>query len=117
LPRREENHEFNRILLESISETISGLLSERVTNALYSHIERVHSVTKVDVPNRLDVLSTTLEDNFGAKGSLTISKAIAKRLYNKLELSAIDISTDQIRTLQDYVETARIEIRRRGTKP
>ena len=112
LTRPEDDQKFNKILLESIDETISNLLSKKVEDALYTHLERVRSVPKDEIPYRLDVLSSTLEDTFGSTGSLTISRAIARRLYAKLEMSPINVTP--ARTLKEYIENARKNFRRRG---
>jgi hypothetical protein len=112
LTRPEDDQRFNKILLECIDETILNLLSKKVEDALYAHVERVWSVSRDEIPDRLDVLSRTLEDTFGATGSLTISRAIAKRLYSKLEMD--DIPVPPARTLKEYIENARKNFRRRG---
>jgi len=112
LTRPEDDQKFNKILLESIDETISDLLSKKVKDALYTHLERVRSVSKDEIPYRLDVLSRTLEDTFGAGGSLTISRAIAKRLYFRLEMAPINVTP--ARTLKEYIENARKNFRRKG---
>jgi hypothetical protein len=114
LTRPDDEQRFNRILLESIGETISNLLSKKVEGALYTHLENVQSVSKDAIPSQLDVLSQTLEDIFGATGSLTISRAIARRLYTKLEMA--DIPVAPARTLKEYVENAKKNLRRRGNQ-
>jgi len=115
LSRPEDDQKFNKILLESIDETISNLLSKKVEDALYTHLKKVRSVSKDEIPYRLEVLSKTLEDTFGSTGSLTISRAIARRLYAKLEMAPI--SATPTRTLKEYIENARKNFRRRGGQP
>jgi len=103
--------EFNDTLVESIDETIAALLSREVVNALYSHLEEAHSISKDEIPNRLEALVSTLEQIFGGPSSRTISKAIAKKLYAKLELTFPDVHDNPGRTLLEYVEDAKIKLR------
>ncbi len=98
-------------MVESIDETITALLSREVVNALYSHLERVHSISKDEMPYRLETLFSTLETIFGGPSSRTISKAIAKKLYAKLGLTFPDIHDNPSRTLLEYVEDAKIKSR------
>jgi hypothetical protein len=99
---------FNEALIHSIDETVTTLLSRQVADALYAHLERVHSVSKLEIPNRLDALSTTLEQTFGSQSSRTISKAIAKRLYTALEL---DLSPSPRGSLIDYINVAKTKLK------
>ena len=104
---------FNEALITSIDETVTTLLSRQVADALYSHLERVHSVSKLEIPNRLDALTTTLEQTFGGTSSRTISKAIAKRLYTALEL---DFAPGPNGTLINYVDAARMKLEDKGAQ-
>jgi hypothetical protein len=115
LGRPEQNGDFDRILVESIDETITALLSEQVANALYSYLQRVHSISKHEIPNRLGTLSSTLEKTFGPPSSKTISRAIAKKLYTKLDLT-FPKHDSSILTLLEYVQEAEIKLRQRGGK-
>jgi len=95
------------ILLESIDETITGLLSREVVESLYLNLKTVHSIPRNEVPYRLDILISTLERIFGLQGSKIICKAIAKKSYAKLGLTFFDNSG---RTLIEYVEEAKIKL-------
>ena len=98
-------------LLESIDETITGLLSREVVKSLYLNLKTVHSIPRDEVPYRLDILISTLERIFGLRGSKTICKAIAKKSYAKLDLTFLDIPN---RTLLDHVQEAKIKLRESG---
>lgn len=108
---------FNDALVESIDETISALLSQEVLDAMYAHIEKVHSISKDKVPDRLETLISTLEKTFGAAGSKTISNAVAKKLYTKLQLPFADLHGNPGPTLIEYVEKAKIGLQARAGKP
>jgi putative aminopeptidase FrvX len=98
---------FNDALVESIDETITELLSRAVVDALYAHLETFHSISRDELPNRLDVLFSALEKIFGVRGSQTITKAIAKKFYLKLGLEFTD---NPSRTLVEYVDQAKIKL-------
>ena len=106
----EQDKEFNDTLVESMDETITALLSRDVTNAIYSHLERAHSISKDEIPYRLETVFSTLEKTFGGPSSMTISKAIATKFYAKLGLTFPDIRDNSGRTLLEYVEEAKIKL-------
>jgi len=85
--------EFNRVLLESIDETIVALLSKEVLEALYDRIEKVYSVSADEIPYRLENALAMLEKTFGDPSSKSICNAIAKKLYIDLGLSFRDNPT------------------------
>jgi hypothetical protein len=97
------------ILLESIDETITGLLSREVVESIYLNLKTVHSIPRDEVPYRLDILISTLERIFGLQGSKTICKAIARKSYAKLDLRFLDVPD---RTLLDHVEEAKVKLRK-----
>ena len=101
--RQDQN--FNAILIECIRETIAQLLSLKVAETLFEHLEKVYSVKKDELPSRLETLLLALEKNFGSSSSQVIGKAIAKRLYSRLGIEFFDVPQ---RTLVGYVENAKL---------
>jgi hypothetical protein len=99
--------EFNDALVESIEETITELFSGAVVEALYAHLETFHSISRDEVPYRLDTLFTSLEKIFGVRGSQAITRVIAKKFYPKLGLEFTDNSS---RTLVEYVDEAKMKL-------
>ncbi len=93
-------------MVESIDETITALLSRSVVDALYAHLQTSYSISRDEVPNRLDALSATLEKIFGAR-SQTITKAIAGKFYLKLRL---EFTVNPSRTLLEYVDEAKMKL-------
>jgi hypothetical protein len=100
----EQSRDFNSLLLECIQETITALLSQQVTESIFAHLKATHNISKEDVPNSLNLLTSTLEMTFGSSAKI-VGKAIAKRLYARLGL---EFSNDHRRTLVDYVEQAKM---------
>jgi hypothetical protein len=66
-------------------------------------MERNCFVARNEIPGRLDVFFKLLNETFG-KGSSTIGKVIAKRLYAKLGWEFVNIHSYE---LADYVTTAK----------
>jgi hypothetical protein len=71
------------LILESIDETLGDLLGRRAREAVYDHLERNCFIARSEIPRCLDDFFSVLETTFG-KGSKTIGKVIAKRIYAKL---------------------------------
>ena len=94
-------------MVESIDETITELLSRTVIEALYAHLQTFHSIQRDELPRRLDILSPALEKIFGARGSQTITKAIARKFYLKLGL---EFTGNPSRTLLEYVDEAKMKL-------
>ena len=108
------SREFNDLLLESIDETITTLLSREVVEALYDHLQTAHSISRQQIPLRLDELSSILTKTFGVPGSATISKSIAKNFYSKL---AITFSDNPGGSLLGYVDRAKKTLQEREGLP
>ena len=98
--------DFDDLLGKSIDETLTSLFSREVVEALYFHLKKFHSLPKEQVPQKLETLNLTLERTFGQPTSRTIGKAIAKRLYAKLEFNFPRHNNPGL-TLLDYVEEAK----------
>jgi hypothetical protein len=98
--------EFNDTLLESIDQTITDLLGPNVVDALYTHLQTTYSISREEVPHRLDTLSAVLKRIFGGS-SLTVSKAIARKFYLKLGL---ELTVNQNHTLLEYVNDAKMKL-------
>jgi len=104
------SQEFNDILLQSIDDTLTALLSRSVTDALYTHLQTTHAISRAEVPYKLDTLSHVLEQTFGAPSSRTISRAIARKFYTALQLKLPDNSS---RSLVEYVDGAKTSLQQR----
>jgi hypothetical protein len=105
--------EFNDALVESIDETIANLLSRTVVDSLYAHLKKNHSISRDEVPYRLDALFAILEKIFGVSSSQTITKAIARKFYLKLGL---EFTANLSRTLLEYVDEAKTMLQKPSSK-
>jgi hypothetical protein len=104
---KQDSARLNVLLVESINETISALLSRKVADALYVYLQKVHSIPKDEIVCKPEALCSVLEKTFGFPSSMTICRAIAKRLYAKLDLVFYD---NPGRTLLQYLEEAEIKL-------
>jgi len=103
LQRPELGGKLCDVLLESIDETLTGVLSKRVVDALYVCLQATHSISRDEVPYRLETLCSTLDNVFGPSHK-TICKAISRKFYAKLGLTFFD---NPCRTLNECVEEAK----------
>jgi AraC-like DNA-binding protein len=90
---------LNALLVESIDESLSSLLSHQVADALFAHLE-ARTVTRDQISHQLDMFHYTLERVFGPSAR-TVEKNITKRLYGKLGLGYIE---DPRMTLAGHVK-------------
>ena len=103
---------FSALLLESIDEALTDLLGRRAREAVYDYLERNCLVARNELPTRLEAFLTLLDDTFG-KGSKTIGRVVARRLYSKLEWEFIEVPGYE---LVDYVEAVKARISRELVK-
>ena len=99
--------EFNNEVKRSVDGTIYAIVGRIVLRALYTHLNEHYDITPDEIPYRLDSPFATLEHTFGVKGARTISRAIAKRLYYRVNLQLVEIENYR---LQDYIEQAKKEL-------
>jgi len=100
-------------LVESIDETITDLLGRAVVDALYAHLQTFHSISRDEIPYRLDTLFAILEKILGVRSSQTIAKAIARKVYLKLGL---EFTGNPSRTLLEYVDEAKMKLQNSSSK-
>jgi hypothetical protein len=91
------------LLVESMDEALTELLGRRAREAIYDHLERNYLAARNEIPDRLPDLFIVLDETFG-RGSRTIGRVIAKKLYTKLGWEFADIPSYE---LEDYLKVAR----------
>ncbi len=94
----------DNLLLESIDEALTDLVGRRAKEAVFDCLERNRSISRDEVPKRLEDLCSLLQDTFG-RGSMIIGKVIAKRFYAKLRCEFVEIDGFGLR---DYVKRTRM---------
>lgn len=98
------SRDFEDALMKAIDEVILALLGPGVLQSLYTHLDKHHSITRDDLPYRLDMLFTLLEETLGVQSARTIGRTIAKAFYSRLK---IEFRSSPNHTLLDYVEEAK----------
>jgi hypothetical protein len=91
------------LLAESMDEALTDLLGRRAREAIYDHLERNYFAARNEIPDRLPDFLIVLDETFG-RGSKTIGRVIAKKLYTKLGWEFVDIPSYE---LEDYLKAAR----------
>lgn len=107
-PKRRQD--FNDLLVECIHEAIVALLSLQVAEALYERLKIDYSISKDEIPCRLDALLSKLEVTFGPSAKI-VGKTIAKKFYSRLDLEFFDNPQE---TLVEYVEQAKLMLHSRS---
>jgi hypothetical protein len=86
---------FNAALVESVEETIAGVLGEKVAEAFFSYLANSKGVRKNQLASRPDICFSTLEEIFGLT-SKTLEKRIVGKLYLKLGLEFVTSNTSLV---------------------
>jgi len=77
--------EFERILLETIDESMVQVFGETSTRVICDYLKINHGLRKEDIPENLEIFSSSLEKMFGF-GATLLEKIVLKKLYMKLGL-------------------------------
>lgn len=97
---------LDALILESVDETLGDLLGRKAREAVYDYLERNHFMARSEIPKCLDEFFSALERTFG-KGSKTIGRVIAKKLYVRLGLEFNELPNTEC---VDYVELAKAKL-------
>lgn len=74
------------LVSDSIDETLTDLLGSRTREAVYGYLQREYSITRNELADYPDQLFTIFERNFGVPAKRVIGRAIARKVYTKLDL-------------------------------
>jgi len=96
------------LLAETIDEVLKDLIGKKATEALFDHLERNYALAREDIPSNIERFLLVSEETFG-RGTKTISRCVAKRLWEKLGWKFENLSGLE---LPDYVEVAKARIAR-----
>lgn len=99
---------LDELVFDSIDEVLTDLLGRKPKEAVYDYLERHYSLARDMIPKNLRKFIELLDMTFG-RGSKTICKAIARRLFDKLGWEFTEIKGFE---LLDYLEAARARIAR-----
>ena len=96
-----EQSTFNELFVQSIDETITGILGRTVSKAFTNYV-RTRFCLEIDaIPERPEVLFSALHDSFGAGGD-RVGRYIVRKLYQKAGIEFLD---GDGRPLAEYVQT------------
>jgi hypothetical protein len=100
------------LLFDSVEETLTDLLGSRAKEAVFDYLERNCLMGRSEITKSLGDLFSILDEIFG-RGSKIIGKAIAKKLYSKLNWEFVDCRDYE---LTDYLATVKLRLARDMTK-
>jgi hypothetical protein len=95
---------LDAVVVESIDTVLNQLLARKVTEAIYDYLERNHSLARDELAQNADKLFAVLDGLFGHQGRKVVSRCIAHRLFENLNLTFTAVAGFEF---SDYVETAR----------
>jgi len=101
--QRLEPDEFRRLLLESIEDTIRGVLGELPLQTIYDSLEKRDQIERDDIPERMEDFQNALTRLLGACAPVII-RMMTRNLYGKFE---IPYSQEAGYDLKKHVEICR----------
>ena len=96
---------FEKVLLDAIDEGLHSL-GEETKQAFYSHLKNQHSLTKQDIPYRIEDFTQALEDVFQV-GAKLLEIEILKILYSKLGPGYVPLERPENFEFSSYVYALR----------
>jgi hypothetical protein len=87
LKKKTNVKKFDQILLESIDEALSTI-GKRAKEAIYHHLKHNFSISKQDIPRRVNDFSTAIEQIFGETAQhieILIMKCLQKKVKGSYE--------------------------------
>ena len=104
LERTAPAREFRDLLLQSIDDSIRGVLGDGPLEATFSCLEKTFSLRHEEIPDRLDDFQTALGRMYG-KGAPVLTRTIAHNLSNKIGSCSYHERSDW--NLKMYVENCK----------
>jgi len=74
-----------RFLLRTFDEGLS-VLGRGSMKAIYDHLKRQYALEREDIPARLGLFHTSLENMCGSKGAMLVERQIARSMCSRLKL-------------------------------
>lgn len=96
--------EFEKPLVEAVDESFLSLLGESVRKAIYVYWEKEFSLSRAEIPLRVNDVAIALDRTFGSSSG-TVARCIARKLYSKLGL---DFQEESNCGFAGYVTEARV---------
>ena len=90
---------FNLMFVESVEETLAGLLGQTVSNAFTTFLQAQAGITLDEISDRPDALFSALTGSFGMVGD-RVGKYIVRKLYLKAGVQFVEHDGGR---LVDYV--------------
>jgi hypothetical protein len=102
--------EFNMALVDAIDQSICDLVGQKVLDTMHTVLMKRFDIPRDEIPCRLESFQRILTETFGLRGCATITRVIARRFYDRLDLRYDDL---QGFSLMDYVQIAKNRLAQR----
>jgi hypothetical protein len=96
---------FENILLEAIDEGLA-CLGEQTKKAVYQHLKNKYSLSKQDIPYRIEDFTKAIEDIFQA-GAKLLEIKIMKILYTKIGNGYVSLENSESLEFTNYIYAIR----------
>jgi hypothetical protein len=101
-----ERTAFNELLVQSVDETIAGLLGQTVSDAFTKHMQAYLGLKIEEIPDQPEALFRALRDSFGVGGD-RVGKYIVRKLYQKAGVEFLEYDGY---TLAEYVQALKTKL-------
>lgn len=106
-----QESEFDGLVLDSVTERLTDMLGAKFTDNFIRLLEVKFHIPKRALPKSLDNFTSILSSIFGSASALVMGRAIAKRLYARLEMPFVEKAGY---TLLNYATEAKIKMKDQG---
>jgi hypothetical protein len=80
-------NEFDKLLLETIDNSLKDLFTENAASAIYAFLESNYTLNRQEIPEKLDVFTEGLH-RFLSTGAFTVERVILENLCSNLKLES-----------------------------
>jgi serine/threonine protein phosphatase PrpC len=103
---RPDTAAFNELLVQSVDETIAGILGKTVSSAFTNYMHNNFGLEIREIPSRPETLFTALHDSFGLGGD-RLGKYIVRKLYQK---AGVEFPENDGHSLTEYIQALKTRI-------
>ena len=97
---------FNELLVQSVNETIAGILGKTVSSAFTNYMHSSYGLEIGEIPSRPEILFRALHDSFGEGGD-RLGKYIVRKLYQK---AGVEFLENDGHSLTEYVQALKTRL-------
>ena len=104
---REPIRDFNALMTQAVDRTLEALIGSEAIEPLSKQLTKSPDCDQM--PNKVDVVCSALENAFGVRGAQAIEWMMLKHVYDRIQLP---IEAREGLTFEDLLETAKQRLNR-----